>query len=100
MRKRTNIKYPSRKTLIHVGDYPLDDVERINKTRQEFIYKMIETCPQRLEYLGELNPNDVDFPKTFKKPTGLERTLEYHLFRMVETDTMLVHRWRMYDNNI
>jgi len=98
MGKRKNVRYPLRKTLVHVGKYPSTDLDRINETRQEFIQSMIATSQHKLEYIGELDPNDVNFPSTFQQPTGQEEALEYHLFRMVEHDTMVVHRWRLYKN--
>ena len=40
MGKRKNSTYPLRKTLVHVGKYPTNDLDRINETRQEFIQNM------------------------------------------------------------
>ena len=77
MGKRKSIPYPLRKTLVHVGKYPSNDLDRINETRQEFIQSMIATSQHKLEYIGELDPNDVNFPTSLVHYNSLPDKKKY-----------------------
>ena len=81
-------------TIIHDGTRPLDN-DRIDEVRDEFINRIIAACPVRMEYLGEVDPSEVDSSNYSIKPTGAEIRLEYHMFRLIETGTMICQRWRL-----
>ena len=53
----------------------------INVARQKYINNIIECSKDDYEYLGIINPNEVDFPTDkFGELSGKEATVEYHSF--------------------
>jgi hypothetical protein len=94
MGKRNSINYK----LKYVDNKLLNHLELIDQVRQEFINKMLKSYKHNLEYIGRADLNDIVFPDTLPRPTGEEETIEYHSFRMIETDTVIMARWRVYKN--
>ena len=92
--RNRNINGNRNGTIIHDGTRPLDN-DRINEVRDEFINTIITEWPVRIEYLGEVDPSEVDSSNYSIRPTGAEIRLEYHMFRLIETDTIICHRWRL-----
>jgi len=75
----------------------------INKARAEFIEQtMYLYNDKKIIYEGELDPALVDFPsEEFPKFKLNEYLLEYHLFRLIDSDTPIIIRWRLkFDENV
>ena len=72
------------------------DEEYINRARAEWILTTIIDSGETLIYLGQMDPNNVNFPDSkFPKIRGDENTIEYHAFGNMDTKETLIFRWRV-----
>ena len=80
----------------------IPSLEFIDRARTEYIEAMIKQSDDKLIYLGELDPNEVNFPDSkFKKMPGTEKIVEYHAFRNININKTMMCRWRLhFDDNI
>jgi hypothetical protein len=47
-------------------------IENITKARLDFINGIIRKSNNQVEYVGEVNPMDIDYPTTFPEVSGKE----------------------------
>ena len=80
----------------------IPSLEFIDRARTEYIQAMIINSVDTLIYLGELDPNEVNFPDSkFQKMRGTEKIVEYHAFRNININKTMICRWRLnFDDNI
>ena len=72
----------------------------IEKCRSDFIREIIKNNGGRkiLEHVGEIDPMDIpaDKMESYKKlQTGDERNIEFHIFRFIKSDIMMINQWRL-----
>jgi hypothetical protein len=94
MGRRNSINYKRN----YGNNKPLNHLDMIDKARQEFINQMLQSYKHKLEYLGQADTNDIEFPDALPQPTGDEETIENHSFRMIKIGTLIMARWRVYTN--
>ena len=80
------------KTIVSLYNKPLESIAR---ARSDFITNTIKASNNQLEYVGELDPANVDYPATLSNDLGKELTVEFHLFRNKVSDVSVVIRWRL-----
>ena len=88
-----NCRKPKQNKPIHIT--PEEAIIAIE--RQKFIEAVLKS--DKIEYLGQLSPNNEiiqDAPfLSLPNCQGDEVAIEYHLFNLIESNTPLVHRWRL-----
>ena len=68
----------------------------INVARQKYINNIIECSKGDYEYMGIVDPDDVDFPTDkFGNVSGKEVTVEYHMFYVKSMGSNMISRWKL-----
>ena len=77
------------------GDDITPSLEFIDTARSNFIYSIIRNSDKALEWLGQVNPDDIDMTRFKPELTGKEKLIEYHVFQVIGTKMTMVMRWRL-----
>ena len=85
----------SRSARVVSGDDITPSLEFIDTARSNFIYSIIRNSDKALEWLGQVNPDDIDMTRFKPELTGKEKLIEYHVFQVIGTKMTMVMRWRL-----
>ena len=92
--KKKRQKVTSSPEQVVTTDEITADDARIPLARLDFIQGTILNSDEALEYLGPVNPDEVDTNRFKLELTGKEHFIEYHAFKIIGTDGVMLVRWR------
>ena len=79
-----------------MGDLRQNNETFISVARLQFLNNIIENSGGDLEYQGQVNPDDMNYPsEKFVELSGKEISVEYHKFYMKSSGNYAVIRWRL-----